>query len=54
MEDFTYYNDIFSDDEIDELMLYWSTIDIKHHSDKNIWDTSSEFKTKIDSQNRNV
>jgi hypothetical protein len=54
MEDFIYYNNIFSDDEINELMLYWSTIDIKYHSDKNIWDTSSEFKTKIESQIRNV
>lgn len=54
MGDFIYFNNIFSDNEIDELISYWSTIDVKHHSDKNIWNTSSEFKTKIESQNRNV
>lgn len=54
MNDFITINNVFTNDEIDILMDYWYQIEIKHHIETNLWNTLSEFKTKIQCPSRNV
>ena len=54
MNDFITINDVFTNDEIDVLMGYWYQIEINHYTETNLWNTLSEFKTKIQCPSRNV
>jgi len=53
-ENFSVIRDVLSIDQIQELMNFWNSIEIKHYSEKNNWDVTSPYKTKISASNRNV